>query len=172
MCVCVFKTLDSIHVFVYTRLFDSVQSAHMAKTRKHKDKRHKDKRAQRQENTLERPTCVSITCVFTAGVSTTCVCTTCVSTRAIDPIKSVGRTIVRVSPSNARLEQALLAGKRLRCGCPVWFADEASREHRDVVLVGGQGEDEGMMSPPFSPRILEAKILKSILSFDYCDFMW
>ena len=87
---------------------------------------------------------------------------------------SVGRTIVRVSPSNARLEQALLAGKRLRCGCPVWFADEASREDRDVVMVGGHGEDEGIVSPspPVSPRILAADNLKSTLSLHYSHFIW
>lgn len=77
--------------------------------------------------------------------------------RSIDPLLSLGKAVVRVEPSNARLEQALLRGKRLRTGSPVWFAESDDNCDDDVVMVGAQGVDEDVLpttTPPCSPRVI------------------
>ena len=51
--------------------------------------------------------------------------------RTIDPILAVGKSIVRVDPSNARLEQALLEGKTIKTNCPVWFGEDSSEVEED-----------------------------------------
>ena len=91
--------------------------------------------------------------------------------RAIDPLLSVGKRIVRVEPSNARLEQALLAGKRVRAGCPVWFGADTRggqrngehEEQKDVVLVartatGGDEDGEVLLDADS----LDAKCMKAV----------
>ena len=97
--------------------------------------------------------------------------------RTIDPLLSVGKSIVRVEPCNARLEQALLRGKRIRTGCPVWFSEPEDRCNDDVVVVDGVGDSDGdgvgdsdgdgdvllTTTPPCSPRDVGGELFDHIV---------
>lgn len=105
--------------------------------------------------------------------------------RSIDPLFSLGKSVVRVEPSNARLEKALLQGKRIRTGCPVWFAESDDNRDDDVVMIGAQGVDHDVLlttTPPCSPRMVggeeydyvviatEAFAVPKILPRNWTDF--
>ena len=72
--------------------------------------------------------------------------------------------VVRVHPCNARLEQALLRGKRVRTDCAVCFSERGTLEEEAVVVRGGTGgeeeeEEEVCATRGASPRLIEGELL-------------